>query len=677
MRFQQLRQSTKIFLGVACGTVSLGALLFTFSGRATGDDISVSGVPGPTSPIPREPSGRPIRISDPAAIFGDTSSSDETPIDKSTLDKPPLDKSPSSGRPLNLTPNIEETGPDDPPLHTETTTFNGVRPGVSGVLDLADWGEPRAVRAKLGGEVRIYDVPQFKRVEVSISDSRVNSIVVHFDKLFSSETVSRQLKLGEVRSVAVVDDSGAAIGLSFPERGVTFNYAKDKQPAVVAQVLLETIEPVPFVLRAENDVYLRPKNALADLNQALSLDPKLDHALWLKAEVLLSVGRYRDSLQAIEDALAIDSESLDYRLSRARILESKGEWERAIADMKQILEMDGLSPSAKAHTNLRLGNCLGAGAKPDYKQALAAHIAAIKLAEPLTKEDNVVIRRNAKQILADAYLGAGHDIAWGAWQQKSKVVPQWLEKSGVQVEDILSKEAGDGELRLRYFHRALAACAGEPKELNGDELINKALQTGQQLLAATEDPWRKQRIEWEIGLALFEAHRIAQAKGQAAKVAEYAEQAVSYLERGGRNRQVSHDEEYSLGKLYYRVGAVRAIRRKDHVAAVKWYDKAAPLMDRATADIAPADLAQHGEIMVSMGVSYWEIGKKEEALRLTTTGAEVMNQAVEAGLMPATAMSVPYGNLSSMHKALGDERQAGEFEELASKSVPPNGPKRK
>ena len=669
MRVQQLRRSMKISLGVAGGTVSLAALLLAFSGRATGDDISVSGVPGPSSPIPREPSGRPIRISDPAAIFGEPSAPEEKP----------LDKTPSISRPLTPPPRIEASAPDavDPPLPTETTAFNGVRPGVSGVLDLEDWGQPRAVRAKRAGEVRIYDVPQFKRVEVSVLDNKVQSIVVHFEKQFTPDVVSRQLKLGEVRSVAVVDDSGVAIGLSFPERGVTFNYAKDKQPTVVAQVLLETIEPVPFVLRAENDVYLRPKSALADLNQALSLDPKLDHALWLKAEVLLSVGRYQDALKAIEDALAIDGDSLDYRLTRDRILENKGDCDRAIDDLKQILDLDGLSPSAKAHANLRLGNCLSAGVKPDHKQALAAHIAAIKLAEALAKDENVVLRRNAKQIVADAYLGAGHDIAWGAWQQKSKVVPQWLEKAGMQTEDILNKEAGDGELRLRYFRHALAACAGEPKELNSEELIKHALQVGQQLLPLTDDPWRHQRIEWEMGLALFQAHQIAQAKGQSAKVAEYAEQAVELLESGGRNRQVSHSEEYTLGKLYYRVGSVRAIRRKDHVAAVKWYDKAAPLMDCPTADIAPTDLAQHGEIMVSMGVSYWEVGKKEEALRLTTTGAEVMSHAVQAGLMPATAMGVPYGTLSSMHTALGDESQADEFEGLASKSSGPNGPRRK
>src|SRR5262249_36942338 len=148
-----------------------------------------------------------------------------------------------------------------------------------------------------------------------------------------------------------------------------------------------------------------------------------------------------DALRSVEDALAVDADSLDYRLTRARILETKGDCERAIADLKQILEMDGLSASAKAHANLRLGNCLAGGGKPDYKQSLAAHIAAIKLVEPLSKNDSLAVRRSAKQILADAYLGAGHDIAWGAWQQKNKVVPQWLEKSGATIEDILSNEA--------------------------------------------------------------------------------------------------------------------------------------------------------------------------------------------------------------------------------------------
>lgn len=631
----------------------------------------LASAPAPAANNSADADARPARIADPAAMV-------ENPAHLRG-DAPPPTSAANGGRPISLAPSIDDAPPEAivAPLHTETVQFNGIQPGVSTVDDLYSWGDPRATRAKGAGELRVYDQKNFKRVEVLVADRRVQSIVVHFERYYPAEAVAKQLKLGAVRPVAVVDDSGTPIGLSYPERGVTLTYARDKQPNQVAQILLETIDSVPFVLRAENDLYLQPKSALNDLNEALSIDPKLDHALWLKAELLLSVGRYNDALRSIEDALAVDSESLDFRLTRARILETKGERERALLDLKQILAIDGLSASAKAQVQLRLGNCTAAGAKADYARALQAHIAAIKLGESLIKDPNVITRRTAKQILADSYLGAGQDISWGTWQQKAKIVPQWLEKGGSQIEDIVNREAGDVELRLRYFDRALLACAGDAAEMNGDELLKRALQTGQDLLKQTDDPWRKQRVQWEMGLALFQAHEIAQGRGQTAKLGEYAEQAIGYLEKGGRERQVSRDEEYSLGKLYYRLGAIQAVQRKDHVAAMRWYEKAAPLLERPLDDLVPSDLGRYGEIFVSMGVSNWEADKKDEAIRLTIVGAQAMSQAVDSGLLSNSALSVPYGNLANMHKAVGNSHQAEEFQELAEKAAPAGSPKRK
>ncbi len=43
-----------------------------------------------------------------------------------------------------------------------------------------------------------------------------------------------------------------------------------------------------------------------------------------------------------------------------------------------------------------------------------------------------------------------------------------------------------------------------------------------------------------------------------------------------------------------------------------------------------------------------------------------MQQAVEAGTLEPDALSVPYSNLSSMHRQMGREQQAREFEQLAT-----------
>ena len=100
------------------------------------------------------------------------------------------------------------------------------------------------------------------------------------------------------------------------------------------------------------------------------------------------------------------------------------------------------------------------------------------------------------------------------------------------------------------------------------------------------------------------------------------------------------------------------------------YEKALPMFDRDPSELAASDVGAIGEYLVSIGISQWETGRKEDALRTTIKGAQWMNLAVDNGQLTATAMSIPYSNLASMHKSLGNTRQASEFAELAAENSP-------
>jgi hypothetical protein len=66
-----------------------------------------------------------------------------------------------------------------------------------------------------------------------------------------------------------------------------------------------------------------------------------------------------------------------------------------------------------------------------------------------------------------------------------------------------------------------------------------------------------------------------------------------------------------------------------------------------------ANPGQHGDALVSMGVSYWEVGQREHAYELTQTGVEMAQQGVNEGLLAAETLTVPQGNLNAMARALG------------------------
>ena len=94
-----------------------------------------------------------------------------------------------------------------------------------------------------------------------------------------------------------------------------------------------------------------------------------------------------------------------------------------------------------------------------------------------------------------------------------------------------------------------------------------------------------------------------------------------------------------------------------------------PLLERPIPTAALANLGRHGESFVSMGVSYWDTGNHDEALRLTAEGIKLMQQAVKDGTLEEEALHVPYTNLATMHRFLGDDEQADAFGELAAKTT--------
>ena len=111
------------------------------------------------------------------------------------------------------------------------------------------------------------------------------------------------------------------------------------------------------------------------------------------------------------------------------------------------------------------------------------------------------------------------------------------------------------------------------------------------------------------------------------------------------------------------------MHRADHHQAVRWYDKAAADLVQPTPFTPEANPWRHGDALVSMGVSYWEVQQREKALELTKLGTEMIKQAVASGLADESALSVPYGNLATMHGALGNTGQADQFAQLAKESA--------
>ncbi len=167
-------------------------------------------------------------------------------------------------------------------------------------------------------------------------------------------------------------------------------------------------------------------------------------------------------------------------------------------------------------------------------------------------------------------------------------------------------------------------------------------------------------------MALYDAVQICQMRSDADAALRHGEEAAKYLAQANQARP-NPASTLLLGRLYFRLGAIHATSRHDHEAAVAWFDKAVPLMERTPADELAGNLGRHGEALVTMGVSYWENGQQRKAVALSQKGVNWMEQAVQQGSLDRSALAVPYGNLAAMHRKLGADDQADHFQELASR----------
>jgi tetratricopeptide (TPR) repeat protein len=146
------------------------------------------------------------------------------------------------------------------------------------------------------------------------------------------------------------------------------------------------------------------------------------------------------------------------------------------------------------------------------------------------------------------------------------------------------------------------------------------------------------------------------------------EKAIAYLESSRAGKDTA--DVYLLGRLYFRLGSIQAVGQQNHRAAVAWFDKAAPVLKQAIPQVAPFEMGRLGETFVSMGVSYWETNQRDTAVKLTQQGVELMERAVSQGQLVKTALDVPYANLATMHRQLGQDSEAEKYLQKASARRP-------
>ncbi len=570
--------------------------------------------------------------------------------------------------PLEPIPEGEPAGP----VEVQAASFKGATPGATTAAELAEsWGRPAGSHEEGGLHTKVFAIEPFEQVEATFYEETLVSIVIRLQKAFPAQTVAQQLDLATIRPVFVSNELGEVLGQAFPERGVLFAFEPAPEgegpTMLVAQIILESITPEPFLLRAETHLESLPHESLGDLDEVVKLQPELARAHWLRARALAAVGDVEEATAAVGRAIELDEANPRFRVTHAQLLIRSGRHEKAAAVVQQALARSDSLPHVKARAVCLAGELAATASPRDYRRALERFTEAIQLADPLVADPHPAIATAAKEALLDAHLGAAAAIAWGAWQRKEEAVPHWLDRADVIAQNLAKNTPGGEAYRFRFAVRSLGACVGLEGRLDPSPWIDEVQRSGEALLEQALDAERTQQIDWELGMAFYDAVQIQQMRGEHDAALGYGEKAIEHFEASGVAERGVANHRYLLGRLHFRLGAIHALAQENHQAAITWFDKAVPLLEEPLPGQAAGDLGRHGETFVSMAVSYWETGQQQKAVELTERGLSFMEEAVRAGKLDEDALAVPYGNLATMHEHLGQDASAKEFAEMAGR----------
>jgi tetratricopeptide (TPR) repeat protein len=545
------------------------------------------------------------------------------------------------------------------------------------------WGDPTDSSDTLEGDVLLYHRSPFQAVEVLVGkNGLVSTIKITLAAPIEYKKLSEQLSLDGIDPVTISDETDKPVGLAFPERGVMFLFTssenvtpvdedKTAPPKMVSHVVVQPIDPHLFALRAEKHLHGPYAKNTADLKTTISMEPEYANAYYLLAKIYMATGQADLADAAAADAIDIEPKNPSYQLLRAQTRELLGEYDDAVLKVRAVLDREDLTTLDRAQALHQMACLASLGDGEIASKTITFEERAIEAADKLATSKDAKERRASKQLLVEAHIAIAEEVARQSFNQKVEAISLWVGRASGISEDYIEKDGGSIELRLIIAQRVLGSLASFRPTLDPAPWVAEAEDAANTMLGQSDDEMWQQHVKWELGIAYLNALRVEHTRRQTNAALNYGQKAIDNLAVGASGRQAVHSSEQLVGQLYFQMGAVYAVHKLDHAKAVSWYDKAAPLL---TAQRPASELyapRREGEMLVSMGVSYWQLGNQSQALDLTQTGVSLVEAAVENGVLAKTTLAVPYGNLATMYQQMGESTNAAKYSDLAKSVAAP------
>ena len=547
--------------------------------------------------------------------------------------------------------------------------FRGITPGKSTILEMRKtFGVAQKEDNTDDAHTFRYKVRPYDTIDVETVDDIVTAVVLYPNEPEPMKDVVSEYDLGGIDAVFIENKKARTVGAVYPERGLIVTFSDDTKKDV-SEIILHPLEARPFVLRAKARMRYAYSQQIADLESAVAFASPQPEAYGTLAYLYNLQGNYDHAREMADKAIALDRDNSRYSLELAVARLGSGDFAAGRKLLQELADSEDAAAHVRASALQRLGRLTTHGQYGNYRKAVKYHQAAIAQATTAVDTDDPLVRREAISVLIDAHLSMAANIAWGPWPKKDEVVSTWLKQAIDLTDAYITKEGGDPRYNLRCYAGVIAALEPLPQDNRLDQKIDDALHFGRQQISVTTDPIRKKQLRSELGNVLYQAMKTRTANGLFRKSIQHGNAAIPLLKPTGKEISLVGQDAYRLGRVYFAMGVAHALFEDDHETAVRWYDKSLDEFAKAPV-VSPIQRGLHGDRFVSMGVSYWEINRRKEAIELTELGVDLIQEAVDQAGVQRNLLAIPHLNLSEMYEQAGDGEQARLHREMAMEAEP-------
>jgi tetratricopeptide (TPR) repeat protein len=528
-------------------------------------------------------------------------------------------------------------------------TYSGITPGKTTSVELvASFGKPE--QRLDGGKSLVFKVDSVEEIRTSMKAGVVDELAVTLQGPRSTEWAKKILA---VKGLVHVDVNLSDQSLRLiPERGISLVRVSAKSEDVT-HILIRAPSAKDLIARSRDQRKNGFSQSWSDLMAAVALADDKDPVRLELSELALDLERY-DVTKSLLERVDPAKRNAHWKLLIARWIVAIGDRQQAQEAVKSAMNDADATPTIRMVALVELARLESDSKQGNTDQAAQwLQQACDEAMKVLAKDPG---NSTATKTLFNAHLEMLKVVSRGKWTHQKATMERW-QTNAEKLVPLVMLTGGNIGARQDLLAAIIASRTLLVEPMESADLV-KRLEDETMSLVRKGDPILAQQARRNAATALKQIAMRQLRDGANEKAIKTFEGALAALTNQSQPAQLEAANMRRLADVLFARGVVESVGLGDHKAASVWFRRMLSVFDDPRARPFPRHAILRGDQLVSVGVSFWKIGAKKDAMEVTVRGLRYIESAIDVGWADPDDRTVAVQNLKAMYEAEGDKEKA-------------------